>query len=169
MNERTMLARRSFAVRRPVDSEVGKKLNSRQLGLLDDIFAGKGDERQMLEKNGVSRNLYNKWLGEAAFIGEFARRITSAVFASRALLARYSVVAAARLVALTESENPETARKACLDIINLHAAAHDAKQDPQDESALSAEPAEISADLAERLLAVLAGEKAGQKGQAAEI
>lgn len=137
-----------------------RKLSVRQLAVIDDIFGGELGEQQVLEKNGLSRNLYSKWLSDEAFADEFERRITSAVFQSRAIIAKYSLVAAARLVALTESENPETARKACLDIISLPGSVEQAKQTSRPaDSDLSDVPAEISAELAERLLATLAEPK----------
>jgi len=124
--------------------------------VIDEMFAGELDSAAVLNKYGVSRNLYNKWLGDEAFVDEFERRTASAALAGRALIARYVIAAAAKLVSLTDSKNPETARKACLDIINLPAAAYNVKQQPQADSAGPVSPAEISAELAERLLAELA-------------
>jgi hypothetical protein len=80
---------------------------------------GELDEQAVLDKHGVGRNIYNKWLTDETFQAKFARRIPGAHIAGEALIARYCLVAAAKLVQLTDSENQETARKACLDIISL--------------------------------------------------
>jgi hypothetical protein len=138
-----------------------KKLSKRQSAVLDELFNGEQTTEQILEKNGVNQQLYNKWHSEPAFIEEFERRIEQLHRHSRLLIARYSSLAAARLVSLTESESGETARKACLDII-------DRIQKPQ-EASLNKEgtgrqgeqaggPETIPPELAEKILAALAEE-----------
>ena len=98
-----------------------KKLSKKQLAVIDDLFSGELDERAVLEKHKISRNVYNGWLTDGLFSSEFDRRITSAHRQSAALIAKYAPLAAAKLVQLTESEKAETARRACLDIISLQA------------------------------------------------
>jgi hypothetical protein len=96
-----------------------KYLRSNQTAVLDDLFSGEFDEQAVLDKHKVTRNTYNKWLADKRFAEEFSRRIACAYRQSEALIARYSAVAAAKLVQLIESDKPETARRACLDIISL--------------------------------------------------
>ncbi|MCK4913306.1 MAG: hypothetical protein KAS69_01760 [Planctomycetes bacterium] len=93
------------------------KLNKKQLALIEDLFAGEMDEQQLIEKNKITKNTYNKWLADENFTAEIARRISVARLQSKLLIARFSLAAAAKLVQLTESEKEETARRACLDII----------------------------------------------------
>ncbi|MCK5225610.1 MAG: hypothetical protein KAQ89_02730 [Planctomycetes bacterium] len=93
------------------------KLNKKQLTLIEDLFAGEIDEKQIIEKNKITKNTYNKWLADENFTAEIARRIAVARLQSKLLIARFSLAAAAKLVQLTESEKEETARRACLDII----------------------------------------------------
>ncbi len=139
-----------------------KTLSKRQFALIDELFNADLSEQQVLEKYQVSRNLFNKWLGDELFVGEYERRIASARLAGQALIARYSLIAAAKLLALTESENPETARKACLDVISLPASSQSmqcpdgTQNDKQDHSE------QLSPQLAQRLLAALAEEKNSQ-------
>ena len=95
-----------------------EKLTPRQLAVIDGLFAG-DDEQAILDKYRVSRRLYNKWLADSNFTGEFDRRIDRAFRQSSILIARYAPLAAAKLVQLTDSKNPETARKACLDILSF--------------------------------------------------
>jgi hypothetical protein len=94
-------------------------LNKRQIAVLDDLFAGQLDEQAVLDKYKVSRRLYDKWQGCESFAAEYSRRIAALDRHSGLIIARYASMAAAKLVQLTDSENQETGRKACLDIISL--------------------------------------------------
>ncbi len=138
-----------------------KTLTKRQLTVIEQLFNGELSEQQVLEKYRVSRNLYSKWLADELFVREFERRITSVRLAGQALIARYSLVAAAKLVALTESENQETARKACLDVISLPGTPRNMQGPDSTQDARGDSAEQLSPQLAERLLAVLAAEKSG--------
>lgn len=94
-------------------------LNKRQLAIIDELFRGELDEQAVLDKYKVSRRLYNKWLADDSFTGEFDRRIDAAYRQSAILIARYAPLAAAKLVGLIGSDKEEVVRKACLDIISL--------------------------------------------------
>lgn len=96
-----------------------KKLSKRQLAVIEDLFSGELDEQAVLDRHNVSRGLYNKWLADGRFAGQFNERIGRFFRQSAALIARYAPLAAAKLIALTESDSQETARKACLDIISF--------------------------------------------------
>jgi hypothetical protein len=133
-----------------------KKLNRRQQALLDDLFAGPWDEQEVLDKHNVSQGTYERWFAEPHFAALFERRIARAQRQSRMLLARYAHVAASTLVKLAHSDNPETARKACLDIIALPSPA--ARKGPGDVPRVPGAPAALSPETASRLLAALARE-----------
>lgn len=132
-------------------------LTKRQRDVLDDLFAGVSSEQEILEKHKVSKRLYDKWLAEANFASEFERRLQYARRQGELLIARYSSVAAVKLIELTESKNPETARKACLDIITLlrpDSAKPNADTPPENADA----PIELPPELASRLLSALAAD-----------
>jgi len=135
----------------------GKRLSSKQLAALEDIFAGQLDEQALLEKHKINKNTYYKWLADENFRSEFAKRIEFAQLQSRALVAKYGSVAVAKLINLTESENQETARKACLDIMSL-ADSEDRKTVPN-ETEIAQKDFELSGQTAEKLLAALAETK----------
>lgn len=136
-----------------------KKLSRRQLAVMDDLFAGELDERSILDKHKVTRNTYNKWLADELFCEEFDRRIASAWRQCELIIARYSAVAAAKLVQLTDSEKEETARRACLDIISLPMLSTKKSQQPAEPQSIDqGQPSQLSAETAERLLAALAEE-----------
>ena len=137
-----------------------KQLKKRQLAVIDDMFSGELDEQSVLAKHKVSRDVYNKWLADADFAEEFDRRIASAHRQSELIIARYAPLAAAKLVQLTESENQETARKACLDIISFPKIAAKEAERPDKTKKDSGNPAEqLPEATVSKLLAALAKEK----------
>ena len=141
-----------------------KKLSRRQLAVIEALFSGELDEQAVLDKYKISRNLYNRWQAEDAFIEHLERRIAASHRQSAALIARYAPLAAAKLVQLTESEKEETARKACLDIISMPlAAVRDSQQLHETRTTDKDEPPHdynLKEKTVSRLLAVLAEEKA---------
>ena len=137
-----------------------KTLTSRQLLVIDDLFAGELDEQQVLEKRGITAKTYRKWLGDQMFTEELAFRMNTARLKSQLIIARFARVAAMKLVSLTESDKEETARKACLDIISSSTdAAFSSSQ-----SAQSTGPEilceRLTPRVASRLLCILAEEEA---------
>ena len=134
-----------------------KWLKKRQLAVIEDMFDGELDEQAVLAKHKVSRNVYDKWLADADFVEEFDRRISRAHRQSELIIARYAPLAAAKLVQLTESENQETARKACLDIISLPKIGPQKTEQSNKATKESDNPAEqLPDETASRLLAALA-------------
>ncbi|MGA2070076.1 MAG: hypothetical protein ABSG97_01900 [Sedimentisphaerales bacterium] len=130
-----------------------KPLTKKQLAVIEDLFVGELEEQQILEKHKIDRRTYDKWLAEENFAGEFDRRIKSAHRRGELIIARFANVAAAKLVQLTESENQETSRKACLDVINyLRQKAEPVSDDQPEAEKLP----DLSPELASRLLAALA-------------
>lgn len=134
-----------------------KQLSKRQLAVIDDLFAGQLDEQAILDKYNVSRNLYNRWLTQDSFNAEFDRRITWAHRQSQILIARYASLAAAKLVELTDSDKEETARRACLDIINLPSQCVQKTEKPDDAEHIDNQQSQqLTPQTASRLLAALA-------------
>lgn len=136
-----------------------KRLSRKQLAVIDDLFDDDMDEQEVLSKHNLSRYLYRKWLVDELFTAELDIRIDSARKQSELIIARYAPVAAMTLVTLTESKKPETARKACIDLITMPKAGvqgknvHDAAKETN-----AAKP--LTPAVAGKLLAVLAEEKA---------
>lgn len=141
-----------------------KQLSKRQLAVIRDLFNGELDGQAVLDKHKVSRNIYDKWLADEQFSEQLRERITSSHRQSELIIARYAPLAAAKLVQLTESENQETARKACLDIISLPLAATKKTQvTSESEQAGEQEGQRLSDETVSRLLAVLAEQEGDMK------
>lgn len=142
-----------------------KQLTKRQLDLIEDLFAGQLDEQEILDKYKLSRKIYNKWRNDDGFTEQFEKRIADAYRQSAVLIARYAPVAAAKLIQLTDSDKPETARKACLDIISMPILTDNKKAQPSGEpqSADTSPPVSLNPETAGKLLAVLAEDKVNDK------
>ena len=132
-----------------------KQLSKKQLAVMDDLFAGELDEQAILKKHRLTRAIYNKWQADSMFTDHFDQRIEWLNRQGQAIIAKYATLAAAKLVELTGSENQETGRKACLDIINLPRPAIKESYQPA-ESQTPAQTIQLSQETASRLLAVLA-------------
>ena len=137
-----------------------KRLTKRQLDVIDDLFAAGFDEQAVLDKHNISRNVYKKWQADDSFAAEFNRRLAWLNLQSEALVARYASLAAAKLVGLTESQNPETARKACLDILSLpKLTAQKTQRAGATQTAAGPDSLQLPEETASKILAVLADEK----------
>ena len=137
-----------------------KYLNKKQLTILDDLFNSDLDEQAVLDKHKVRRSTYDRWLADKLFAERFKQYVNAQKRRSELLMAKYSCLAAAKLVELAASDKAETARKACLDIISLPKLAGDNNPKPA-ESQPTAQPQAqpLSPQTARRLLAALAEEK----------
>ena len=131
-----------------------KGITRKQHAVIDDLFAGELEEQQVFEKHRINKRVYDKWLTEENFAGEFDRRLKSAHRQGELIIARFATVAAVKLVALTESANPETARKACLDVINY--LRQNNQPSPAEQAGEAEQPTDLPPELASRLLAALA-------------
>jgi len=138
-----------------------KPLSARQLAVIEDLFEDK-QEQEILEKHNLSRKLYNKWLSDGAFTSHLDRRIVWEYRRCEFMLAHHALEAVTNLVKLTDPKQPETARKACLDIITMRSAANrlaDSPAVPGDNPTSPPESLNLSSEAAGKILAVLAEEK----------
>jgi len=93
-------------------------LTESQERFIEALCEGKGFDEISREMK-VCRSKMKKWLEEEAFINELAFKIDSCKRQGYLILARCLPAAAARLAGLMESDNAETARRACMDLVNL--------------------------------------------------
>ena len=131
-----------------------KKLSKKQLEVINDLFQGRLEEQAVLEKHRLKQKTFNEWLCDETFKQEFDRRIEWLSRRSKAIIAKYSSLAAAKLIQLTESKSQETARKACMDIISLQQPKKLNKDDEQETEAQN--KTQLSPDIAEKILTALA-------------
>lgn len=93
--------------------------SAKQFVVIEDLFKAELEEKAILRKNKLSRKLYDRRLADETFTGQLDRRLTWEYRRSEFILARCTRVAVSNLVRLTECNEPETARKACLDMITM--------------------------------------------------
>ena len=140
-----------------------KRLTQKQLTVLDDLFNSDLDEQVVLDKHKVRRSTYDRWLEDKLFAEQFKQYVNGLKRQGELLLAKYSCLAAAKLVQLTESKNQETARKACLDIMSVPKVVDketQASTEPQSNPEKQAQ--QLPPQTASKLLAALAEEKGGK-------
>ena len=130
-----------------------KKLNKKQVAVIDDLFEHNGNESEVIKKHKISISVYRKWLADKNFTDELDFRLESARRQGNLIIAKFTPAAAVNLVKLTESEKEETSRKACLDVMS----GPGEKNAPEEKNESVCE--NISTEKAEKILAVLANEK----------
>jgi hypothetical protein len=94
-------------------------ISSRQRAVIDDILKNGLTERQALENHGVTRIRYRRWLKGGLYMQELNDAIDAAMRQQKFTIAHCLPDAAEKLTELLDTEKGETARKACLDIIEL--------------------------------------------------
>ena len=139
-----------------------KYLSQRQLTVLGDLFNSDLDEQAVLDKHKIRRSTYDRWLEDKLFAERFKQYVNGLKRRSELLMAKYSCLAAAKLVELTASGKEETARKACLDIMSVpKVVGKETKASTDPQSVVDRRAEQISDATANRLLAALAEEKGG--------
>ena len=137
-----------------------KYLSQRQLAVIEDLFNSDLDEQAVLDKHKVRRNTYDRWLEDKLFTERFKQYVNGLKRRSELLMAKYSCLAAAKLVELTASGKDETARKACLDIISSpKIGPQKTEQSDKGKKDSDKQAEQLPEATASRLLAALAEEK----------
>lgn len=131
-----------------------RMLTKRQMAVLDDLLTGELDDEKVFEKHRLSSTIFRKWLNDDNFNDELNFRMKAAHLKSRLIIARYSQVAALKLVELVGSDKEETARKACLDIMSVPTQANQLSGPNQNNPDQQSE--QLSPALASKLLMMLA-------------
>lgn len=128
-------------------------LRKAQKKVMDELFKGEKDEREVLVDNNISFRVYNCWIKEALWIEEYNCRIEEAERRARLIIANYKPYAATKLVALADCEKEQTARQACLDIINMPRVVNEAIPGATEPKAAGVS---ITDEMAKKLIEVLA-------------
>lgn len=138
---------------------MGKKsgLTNKQVRVIDDLMVGSMSEADVLAKHNVSAALLGRWLCDDLFAAKLSERMQTARLRSQLIIARFSQVAATRLIELTECEKEETARKACLDVISLPIGGPGDKGKADEQKQPDSLFEKLTPEMAGRMLRVLAG------------
>lgn len=87
--------------------------------VIREILKGETDEDEILRKNKVGRKEFETWLDSEEWQAQFERHVRKNERRAQILITNFLTVAAAKLVGLTESDKDDTARKSCLDILQM--------------------------------------------------
>lgn len=140
-----------------------KPLIAKQFAVVKDLFKGELKEKAILQKNKLSRKLYDKWLVDETFAGRLDKRLVREYRSSEFMLARYTLVVRQRrmrLIRHRRTDKPETARKACIDMITIRTdCSAVTSATPENDCTLQNESHNLSPETSGRLLALLAEEK----------
>jgi hypothetical protein len=126
-------------------------LGRKQRAVINDLLNGI-NKYNSLEKNKVKPYQFSKWLQSKLFRRELVARIDAQKRQAKFVMVHFYPKAADRLAKLIDSDKQETARKACSEIISLHAA----NEPEQNETDKMPNYPKISDEKAARMLAILA-------------
>lgn len=142
-----------------------KPLSAKQLAVINDLFDSDLKESKILENHNLSRKLFDKWLTDEDLLSYLDKRLAWEHHMNELVLVRCIRKAISNLIKLTECDTPETARKACTDIITMRAgllsgnSSTDATSVPTHNPKLLPESLNLPSGTAGKILAVLAEEK----------
>ncbi|MCE5339520.1 MAG: hypothetical protein LLF92_00130 [Planctomycetaceae bacterium] len=125
--------------------------------IIDEWVQNEVDETELIQKYRISFKKLSKLLNYKQTKDEIDGRLEVAKKRSQLLIAKYLPVATAKLIELCNSDNNETSRKACMDLIKEELQEKFAEPITQTEAQ---EPApKIDNETASTILAVLAEKK----------
>jgi hypothetical protein len=126
-------------------------LGRKQKAVINDLLNGI-NKYESLEKNKVRPHRYRQWLKNKLFRQELVSRIDAQKRQAKFVMVHFYPHAAEILAKLIDSDKAETARKACSEIIALHAAC----TEEQTETQKTQNQPKISDEKAARMLQILA-------------
>ena len=140
-----------------------QRLTTRQKQIAEEVFNSDLSEADVMANYNLTKTVYHNWLKDPLFQEEIDFHVQTSKRRSELIIARYAVLAAAKLVQLADSNNGETARKACMDIIaasgqNQKDTGKQTDSEPGEKPFLETGLKQLSAEKAAKLLDVLAQE-----------
>lgn len=137
------------------------RFTPKQLKIIKKWLNNEVDELELCKKYHISYRKWHKWTNSKFVKDEIKGRVEAAKKRSELLMAEYLPLATAKLIEQCNSENSETSRKACLQIIT-----NCAQENQIEEQEETTEPAvEIDDETASKILAVLAERKRKKPGE----
>jgi hypothetical protein len=82
------------------------------------IFAGEGED-EILKSLKIPQAVYRRWLKSEKYQKMLEQKIEDCQRQAKIMIASYQLVAAAKLVNLMQCDKEQTARQACLDILQM--------------------------------------------------
>ena len=117
------------------------------------LYEGQLNEQEIIEQQGLSKLKWQRLMQSKVFQQELHGLCESTLRETRLILARYGPVAALRLAELLDSDKPDIARRAALDLIE-HCMKHSAVEAPIPQSQDT--PTQLTDEQARQMLLTLA-------------
>lgn len=95
------------------------RLNKKQQEIVMKWINNEADEKKLCKKYKISYKKWSRWISSKFAQEEIKGRTEAAKKGCEILMAKYLQLATAKLIEQCNSENNETSRKACLEIIAL--------------------------------------------------
>lgn len=132
------------------------QFTKKQIKIIKKWINNESDEKELCKKYKISYKKWSTWINSKYVKDEIKGRVEAAKKSSELLMARYLPLATAKLIEQCNSENNETSRKACIQIISLFSkdTAIDETKELENASEVEIEP-----EMASKILAVMAEEK----------
>ena len=125
-----------------------KKINKKQKDFLKEILDNRLPVETAMGKCKIDAAMLCQWFSSQPFTTELANRIECMTKRADMLISQHRLTAIEKLILLTNCDKEETARKACIDIIELTANGKNDEKDP--------ETPQFSQQTAAKLLEILA-------------
>lgn len=127
----------------------------RQLAAIDELIENGGDEELTCKKLKIKPYVWQRWLKDKIFHAEIHNRLAAMQRRNNIMQVSYKSFAMAKLLSLCSSENEETCRKACIDLLKLKSV----PPETMENSKLLETEMPFSDDAASKILEILANDK----------
>ncbi|MFA6187342.1 MAG: hypothetical protein WC770_09085 [Phycisphaerae bacterium] len=133
-------------------------VTTRQLQVIDELFASGGNENAVLQKFSISPEKWKRWRTQQPFNRAIEAKMKALNQHGQMLLLQHSSWASARLLELCNSDKDEVSRKACLNVLQLNNETVEKNTLPESEEPQTNEEEKMpfTDEQASRMLAILA-------------
>lgn len=138
---------------------MSKALNKMQEKFLSRIFAGE-DEGNVLESLGIPQSVYRRWLKSEKYQQKLQQKIEDCQRQAQIMISSYKTVAAAKLIGLISCDKEQTARQACLDVLQMESLISKTKEDEKTDET---NKLILTSKTAAAITRILASQKAGNE------
>lgn len=128
---------------------------------LSRIFAGE-DENNVLKSFGIPQSVYRRWLKSEKYQQKLQEKIEDCQRQAQIMISSYKTVAAAKLIGLISCDKEQTARQACLDVLQMESLISKTKEDEKTDET---NKLILTSKTAAAITRILASQKAGNESE----
>ncbi len=139
-------------------------LSKLQIKVMNRLFSAESED-EVLDTEGISQNLYRRWLRSEEWKREFEQRVEDCRRKAHLIIANYLPTAAVKLIGLLAGEKEQTARQACLDVLQMVLVIKGVQEDKDNKAA---KKINLSDKETARIMRILAEGDDGGNGEQAD-